>query len=154
MNLKLSNYKFEGANSLTNDDLKPVTQEERTWKTVNYATLWMGIIHNIPTYATVGGLIAIGLSPWQTLGIIITAPLILYGALTLNGHAGTKFGLPFPVLIRSSFGVTGANVPAMIRGFVAIMWFGIQTLSSICRNNTWSIFRTDRRFCSFTKRLE
>ena len=129
MNLKLGNYKFEGASSLTNDDLKPVTKEERTWKTVNYATLWMGIIHNIPTYATVGGLIAIGLSPWQTLGIIITASLILYGALTLNGHAGTKFGLPFPVLIRSSFGVIGANVPAMIRGFVAIMWFGIQTFA-------------------------
>lgn len=127
LGIKLKNYKFENSNSLTNDDLKPIIKERRTWKTVNYATLWMGIIHNIPTYATVGGLIALGLSPWQTLGIIITASLILYVALTLNGHAGTKFGVPFPVLIRSSFGVIGANIPAMLRAFVAIMWFGIQT---------------------------
>lgn len=60
MGIKLKNYKFENSNSLTNDDLKPIIKERRTWKTVNYATLWMGIIHNIPTYATVGGLIALG----------------------------------------------------------------------------------------------
>jgi NCS1 family nucleobase:cation symporter-1 len=102
----------------------------------------MGCIHNIPTYATVGGMIAIGLSPWQVLGIIAVASLILYGALVLNGHAGTKYGIPFPVLIRSSFGVKGANVPALLRGFVAIMWLGIQTFAgstaiNILMLNVW-----------------
>ncbi|MGG3572603.1 NCS1 family nucleobase:cation symporter-1 [Bacillus gobiensis] len=119
----------EKSNSLSNEDLLPIKQEERTWKAVNFASIWMGCIHNIPTYATVGGMIAIGLSPWQVLAIITIASLILYAALALNGHAGTKYGVPFPVLIRSSFGVYGANIPALIRGFVAIMWFGIQTFA-------------------------
>ncbi|TWM92166.1 putative allantoin permease [Bacillus licheniformis] len=103
----------------------------------------MGCIHNIPTYATVGGLIAIGLSPWQVLGIIAVASIVLYAALALNGHAGAKYGVPFPVLIRSSFGIYGANIPALLRGFVAIMWFGIQafagsTAINILILNVWS----------------
>ncbi|KXZ20621.1 hypothetical protein AXI59_14435 [Bacillus nakamurai] len=85
---------------LSNEDLLPLDDEKRTWKAVNFASIWMGCIHNIPTYATVGGLIAIGLSLWQVLAIIVTASLILFGALALNGHAGTKYGLPFPVIIR------------------------------------------------------
>lgn len=63
----------------------------------------MGCIHNIPTYATVGGLIAIGMSPWQVLAVIMVASFILYVALSLNGHAGAKYAIPFPVFIRSSF---------------------------------------------------
>ncbi|PSA90506.1 allantoin permease [Bacillus atrophaeus] len=117
------------AAGLSNKDLLPLEQEQRTWKAVNFASIWMGCIHNIPTYATVGGLIAIGLSPWQVLAIIITASLILFGALALNGHAGAKYGLPFPVIIRASYGVYGANIPALLRGFVAIMWLGIQTFA-------------------------
>lgn len=116
-------------NMLSNKDLLPLQPEERNWKAVNFASIWMGCIHNIPTYATVGGLISIGLSPWQVLGIIAVASLVLYAALALNGHAGAKYGVPFPVLIRSSFGIYGANIPALLRGFVAIMWFGIQAFA-------------------------
>ncbi|WP_177233379.1 cytosine permease, partial [Bacillus licheniformis] len=129
--------------TLSNSDLQPLKPEERTWKAVNFASIWMGCIHNIPTYATVGGLIAIGLSPWQVLGIIAVASIVLYAALALNGHAGAKYGVPFPVLIRSSFGIYGANIPALLRGFVAIMWFGIQafagsTAINILILNVWS----------------
>ncbi|MGM9985946.1 MAG: NCS1 family nucleobase:cation symporter-1 [Bacillaceae bacterium] len=126
--LRISN---EGVvvDSLSNKDLLPVEKKDRTWKTFNFAAIWMGCLHNIPTYATVGGLIAIGLSPWQVLSIIIVASLILFVALSLIGHAGTKYGIPFPVLIRSSFGIFGANIPALLRGFVAIMWFGIQVFA-------------------------
>lgn len=115
--------------SLINEDLAPVDPKERNWNAMNFASIWMGCIHNIPTYATVGGLIALGMSPWQVLAAILVASLILYGALALNGHAGAKYGIPFPVFIRSSFGVVGANAPALLRGFVAIMWFGIQTFA-------------------------
>lgn len=117
------------SNRLSNEDLVPLGQEKRTWKAMNFASIWMGCIHNIPTYATVGGLIAIGLSPWQVMAIIITASLILFGALALNGHAGTKYGLPFPVIIRASYGIYGANIPALLRAFTAIMWLGIQTFA-------------------------
>lgn len=127
---------------LSNEDLLPLDDEKRTWKAVNFASIWMGCIHNIPTYATVGGLIAIGLSPWQVLAIIVTASLILFGALALNGHGGTKYGLPFPVIIRASYGIYGANIPALLRAFTAIMWLGIQTFAgstargSLFRNRT------------------
>ncbi|WP_213145905.1 NCS1 family nucleobase:cation symporter-1 [Neobacillus citreus] len=116
-------------NSLSNDDLLPVPKEERTWKTQNFASMWMGVINNIPTYAAIGGLVVLGFSPLQVIGIVLLASLILYGALALNGHAGSKYGIPFPVLARTSFGVLGANVPALLRGIVAIVWLGIQAYS-------------------------
>ncbi|OAH59587.1 MULTISPECIES: NCS1 family nucleobase:cation symporter-1 [Bacillaceae] len=116
----------EKASSLSNPDLLPVQTEDRTWKTQNFASMWMGVINNIPTYATIGGLVVLGFSPWQVIAIVLTASLILYGALALNGHAGSKYGIPFPVLIRTSYGTMGANVPAVLRGIVAIMWLGIQ----------------------------
>ncbi len=68
--------------SLSNSDLLPVKKEERNWKAFNFASIWMGCIHNIPTYATVGGLVAIGMSPWQVLAVILVASLILYAALS------------------------------------------------------------------------
>ncbi|OCA82042.1 NCS1 family nucleobase:cation symporter-1 [Pseudobacillus wudalianchiensis] len=124
--MNLSNLQKEQVSSLSNRDLLPVPPTERTWKTQNFASMWMGVINNIPTYATIGGLVVLGFSPWQVIGIIFTASLILYVALTLNGHAGSKYGIPFPVLIRTSYGILGANIPALLRGVVAIMWLGIQ----------------------------
>ncbi|MFJ7977902.1 NCS1 family nucleobase:cation symporter-1 [Peribacillus sp. NPDC096379] len=120
------NFQEETVNSLSNDDLLPVRTEERTWKTQNFATMWMGVINNIPTYATIGGLVVLGFSPLQVILIIGIASLILYGALSLNGHAGAKYGIPFPVLVRTSYGIRGANVPAILRGIIAIVWLGIQ----------------------------
>ncbi len=141
---------------LSNKDLLPLEDGERTWKAVNFASIWMGCIHNIPTYATVGGLIAIGLSPWQVLAIIVTASLILFAALALNGHAGTKYGLPFPVIIRASYGIYGANIPALLRAFTAIMWLGIQTFAGstalhILLLNIWPGWGESRRRLEYTR---
>ncbi|MED1467648.1 NCS1 family nucleobase:cation symporter-1 [Bacillus salipaludis] len=117
------------ANSLINHDLAPSSKEERTWKTANFVSMWMGALNNIPMYAVIGGLIVLGFSPLQVIGIVLVASLILYAALTLNGHTGSKFGIPFPVIARTSYGIRGANIPALLRGFVAIMWLGIQTFA-------------------------
>ena len=124
--MAINQPKLPVKSSLSNDDLLPVPQEERTWRTQNFASMWMGVINNIPTYAAIGGLVVLGFSPWQVIGIVFLASLILYAALTLNGHAGSKYGIPFPVLARTSFGVHGANIPALLRGVVAIVWLGIQ----------------------------
>ncbi|MBB2482385.1 NCS1 family nucleobase:cation symporter-1 [Bacillus sp. APMAM] len=115
-----------GESSLINHDLAPTTEEQRTWKTANFVSMWMGALNNIPTYITIGGLIVLGFSPLQVIGIVLVASLILYAALTLNGHTGSKFGIPFPIIARTSYGIRGANIPALLRGFVAIMWLGIQ----------------------------
>ncbi|WP_191991877.1 NCS1 family nucleobase:cation symporter-1 [Bacillus aerolatus] len=139
--MNLSNLREEKASSLSNPDLLPVLPEDQTWKTQNFASMWMGVINNIPTYATIGGLVVLGFSPWQVIAIIFTASLILYGALALNGHAGSKYGIPFPVLIRTSYGTLGANIPAVLRGLVAIMWLGIQAYAgSAAFNIAFTLF--------------
>jgi len=124
-----SNEKEISANALINHDLAPTPQEERTWKTANYVSMWMGALNNIPMYLVIGGLIVMGFSPLQVIGIVLVASSILYAALTLNGHTGSKFRIPYPVIARTSYGIRGANIPALFRGFVAIMWLGIQTFA-------------------------
>lgn len=116
------------ANSpLINKDLAPVPPAARTWTTYNFAALWISMAHCIPTYMMAGGLIAVGMSWWQALLTIVLGNLIVLGPILLNAHPGTKYGIPFPVLARASFGTRGANIPAMLRAFVACGWFGIQT---------------------------
>nr|WGD85843.1 cytosine permease [Bacillus subtilis] len=118
------------SNRLSNEDLVPLGQEKRTWKAMNFASIWMGCIHNIPTYATVGGLIAIGTFALAGAGdhyYGITYPI--WRSCLKRYHAGTKYGLPFPVIIRASYGIYGANIPALLRAFTAIMWLGIQTFA-------------------------
>jgi len=83
--------------------------------------------HCIPTYLLAGGLIAVGMNWWQALLTIGLGNLIVLIPILLNAHPGTKYGIPFPVLARSSFGTVGANVPALLRAVVACGWFGIQT---------------------------
>ena len=115
------------ASRLYNDDLAPVPAERRTWNVWHIASLWIGMAVCIPTYTMAGGLIAQGFS-WQwSLALIVLGNLIVLVPMTLVAHAGTKYGIPFPVLLRSSFGTRGANVPALMRGLVACGWFGIQT---------------------------
>jgi NCS1 family nucleobase:cation symporter-1 len=113
--------------SLINKDLAPVPPERRTWGTYNYASLWVGMSVCIPTYMLASSLIAGGMNWWQAIGTILLGNLIVLVPLLLNAHAGTKYGIPFPVLVRASFGVRGANVPAVLRALVACGWFGIQT---------------------------
>jgi nucleobase:cation symporter-1, NCS1 family len=112
---------------LFNPDLAPVPATRRNWTTYNFAALWISMAHCIPTYMLAGGLIAEGMSWRQALFTIGLGNVIVLAPILLNAHPGTKYGIPFPVLVRSSFGTVGANVPAMLRAIVACGWFGIQT---------------------------
>src|ERR1700719_1220931 len=113
--------------SLYNSDLRPIPPEERTWGTYNYASLWVAMSVCIPTYMLASGLIAGGMNWWQAVGTILLGNVIVLIPMILNAHAGTKYGIPFPVYVRASFGVRGANVPAVLRALVACGWFGIQS---------------------------
>jgi NCS1 family nucleobase:cation symporter-1 len=112
---------------LFNGDLAPVPKARRTWTTYNFAALWVSMAHCIPTYMLAGGLVAVGMNWWQALLTIGLGNLIVLVPILLNAHPGTKYGVPFPVLARASFGTVGANVPAVLRAIVACGWFGIQT---------------------------
>ncbi|HEV3329795.1 MAG TPA: NCS1 family nucleobase:cation symporter-1 [Bryobacteraceae bacterium] len=112
--------------TLYNPDLAPVPKERRTWGIYNYASLWVAMSVCIPTYMLASGLIAGGMSWWQAIATILLGNLIVLVPMLLNAHAGTKYGIPFPVLVRASFGVRGANIPAVLRALVACGWFGIQ----------------------------
>lgn len=113
--------------NLINHDLAPTKISERTWGTYNYSALWIGMSVCIPTYMLASGLIAGGMNWWQALLTITLGNFIVLIPMILNAHAGTKYGIPFPILARSSFGTLGSNVPALLRGIVACGWFGIQT---------------------------
>jgi NCS1 family nucleobase:cation symporter-1 len=114
------------SNGLWNEDLAAIPKEDRTWGIYNYISLWLAMSVCIPTYMLASGLIAVGMSWKQALGTILLGNVIVLVPMVLNAHAGAKYGIPFPVYVRASFGVLGANVPAMLRALVACGWFGIQ----------------------------
>jgi nucleobase:cation symporter-1, NCS1 family len=113
--------------SLYNPDLAPIPTEKRSWNTYNYASLWVAMSVCIPTYMLASGLIAGGMDWIQAIATILLGNLIVLIPMLLNAHAGTRYGIPFPVFVRASFGVRGANIPAVLRALVACGWFGIQT---------------------------
>ena len=112
---------------LWNKDLAPTPLARRTWSTYNIAALWIGMSVVITTYTLASGLMAQGMNWLQALTTILLGNSIVLLPMILNAHAGTKYGVSFPVLCRASFGVKGANIPAMLRAIVACGWFGIQT---------------------------
>jgi len=112
---------------LFSDDLEPVIESKRTWGTWNYAALWISMSLCIPTYMLASSLIEGGMNWWQSILTIFLGNTIVLIPMILNGRAGTKYGIPFPVFARASFGVRGANIPALLRAIVACGWFGIQT---------------------------
>src|ERR1700731_4292801 len=112
---------------LYNADLAPVPPERRTWGVASYAALWISLSACIPTYLLASSLIGGGMNWWQAILTIFLGNLIVVVPMILNAHAGTKYGIPFPVFCRASFGTRGANIPALMRAFVACGWFGIQT---------------------------
>lgn len=112
---------------LWNPDLAPTPLSRRTWTTYNIAALWIGMSVVITTYTLASGLIGQGMLWWQAMITILLGNVIVLVPMVLNAHAGTKYGVSFPVLCRASFGVRGANIPAMLRAIVACGWFGIQT---------------------------
>jgi NCS1 family nucleobase:cation symporter-1 len=125
---ELARIKAEvSASSLYNEDLAPTGPDERTWTTYNLTALWIGMSIVITTYLLASGLMAAGMNWWQALLTISLGNLIVLIPMLLNGHAGTKYGIPFPVFVRASFGVRGANFAAIARALVACGWFGIQT---------------------------
>jgi NCS1 family nucleobase:cation symporter-1 len=111
---------------LYNEDLAPVPPEKRTWRTINYLTLWVGMSSQIPTYLVAGGLIALGMNWWQAIFTVALGNSLILVPILLNSHVGAKYGIPFPVFVRASYGVFGANLPALMRAAVACGWFGIQ----------------------------
>jgi len=112
---------------LWNKDLAPTPLSRRTWSTYNIAALWIGMSVVITTYTLASGLMAQGMNWAQALTTILLGNSIVLIPMILNAHAGTKYGVSFPVLCRASFGVKGANIPAILRAIVACGWFGIQT---------------------------
>ncbi|MFE3599413.1 NCS1 family nucleobase:cation symporter-1 [Streptomyces sp. NPDC059142] len=110
-----------------NADLLPVPVARRNWTTYNFAALWVGMAHNIPSWLLASGLVTLGMDWKQAVLTIALANVIVLLPMLLTGHAGPKYGIPFPVLARASFGLRGANLPALIRAAVACAWFGIQT---------------------------
>jgi NCS1 family nucleobase:cation symporter-1 len=111
---------------LANDDLLPVAPEQRTWSWWHIASLWIGMAICIPTYTLASGLIDQGWTWQAAVGAVILGNVVVLLPIALNSHAGTRYGIPFPVLARVSFGVLGANIPALLRALVACGWFGIQ----------------------------
>src|SRR5262249_18176416 len=110
-----------------NRDMAPTTRADRKWGLKDIAALWISMSACIPTYMLASGMIAEGLNWWQAVSTIFLGNCIVLIPMVLNAHAGTKYGIPFPVYCRAAFGLVGANVPALLRALVACGWFGIQT---------------------------
>jgi len=112
---------------LYNDDLAPISSKARRWKMMDIAHLWVGMSVCIPTYMLASGLIAAGMNWWEAILTVALGNLIVLIPMILNGHAGTKYGITFPVFARASFGTSGTHIASVLRAVVACGWFGIQT---------------------------
>lgn len=123
----MSTQPYNNDSTLINEDLAPIPKEKRTWGTWNYAALWISMSLCIPTYMLASSMIEGGMNWWQAILTIFLANTIVLIPMILNGRAGAKYGIPFPVFARASFGTKGANIPAILRAIVACGWFGIQT---------------------------
>jgi len=125
---------------LSGKDMAPLPHEERTWNMWNMTAIWVGMAVCIPTYLLASGMIRSGLS-WEAALIIITlANLVITIPLVLSGHAGVKYGIPFPVFGRASFGTNGVHIASLVRGVIACGWFGIQTwVGGLAFYSIWNV---------------
>ena len=114
------------ASPLYNADIAPTSIKERTWSLWNLAALWVAMSVCIPTYILASYMLKAGLGWLAAVAIILAGNIIVAVPMVLNAHAGTKYGIPFPVFARSVFGVHGVHLPSILRGLVACAWFGIQ----------------------------
>ncbi|MET0455097.1 MAG: cytosine permease, partial [Mycobacterium sp.] len=110
---------------LTNEDLAPLAKQ--SWSTYNIFAFWMSDVHSVGGYVTAGSLFALGLASWQVLIALLVGIVIVYFLCNLVAKPSQQAGVPYPVVCRSPFGVLGANIPAIIRGLIAVAWYGIQT---------------------------
>lgn len=108
-----------------NEGLRPTRKSEHHWTAYNFASLWIGMCICLPAYSLAAGLIALGMNWWQAVGTITLGNIIVLAPILLNSHAGTKYGIPYPVFARLWFGSRGAHIPALARGIIAAGWFGI-----------------------------
>lgn len=116
-----------GNSPFSNQDLAPVPAGQRTWSMINITHLWVGMSVCIPTYMLASGLIDIGMNWWQAILTVALGNLIVCIPMLLNGHAGTKYGITFPIFARASFGIYGTHIASVLRAVVACGWFGIQS---------------------------
>ncbi|MDP9110929.1 MAG: cytosine permease, partial [Candidatus Eremiobacteraeota bacterium] len=110
-----------------NEDLRPCTLAEHTWTGGKYASLWIGMCICLPTYSLASSMIAQGMNWWESVLAILAGSIVVMGAILLVSHAGTKYGIPYPVFARLWFGTRGAHVPALARALIAAGWFGINS---------------------------
>ncbi|MGW4495840.1 NCS1 family nucleobase:cation symporter-1 [Streptomyces sp. NPDC004376] len=110
---------------LTNEDLAPAGQ--RNWKVFDLFALWMSDVHNLGNYTFAAGLLVLGMNVWQVFTSLLVGFVLIFVGMNWMGRIGQRHGVPFPVVSRIAFGVWGANIPALIRAVIAIMWYGIQT---------------------------
>ncbi|XP_074312011.1 purine-uracil permease NCS1 [Silene latifolia] len=122
-----ANLEFDSDPTLTNDDLKPTTQSQRTFSGWEMASLWIGLVVGVPSYYLAGSLADLGMAWWQGIATVVAANIILLIPLILTGEPGARYGISFPVLARSSFGIRGAHVPTLLRALVGCGWYGIET---------------------------
>jgi NCS1 family nucleobase:cation symporter-1 len=121
-------YRVHGvSNSLWNEDLAQVSGEERTWRAGRYLSAWIAMSVCVPMYLLASGLVLRGMTSLEAVGTLLLGALIVWGVTLLCGDAGVRYGIPFPVYLRASFGVAGAQVPLVLRALVACGWFGIQS---------------------------
>ncbi|KAL2481325.1 Purine-uracil permease NCS1 [Abeliophyllum distichum] len=113
--------------TLINDDLRPTNSDQRTFSGLEMASLWVGLVVGVPSYYLAGSLVDLGMSWWQGIATVVAANIILLVPLVLTGHPGTRYGISFPVLARSSFGIRGAHIPTLLRALVGCGWYGIES---------------------------
>lgn len=113
--------------SLSNKDLLPTGPSERTFSAWDIMSLWVGLVVGVPSYYLAGSLVELGMSWWQGIFTVMAGNFLLFFPLVWTGHAGIKYGIPFPVMARASFGIHGAHIPTILRALVACGWFGIET---------------------------
>ncbi len=123
----MSDLSVPGADpALFNPDLAPIERARRDWSWINMATVWMGMVHNVVAYEAAGGLMGLGLSAAQALAATAIADIVLFAAMIGGARPGVAYGIPFCVLIRAAFGPRGAQIPVVLRGFVATFWYAVQ----------------------------
>ena len=112
---------------LYNHDLAPTAPEARTWGVFSLFAMWMSDVHSVGGYTFAASLFFLGLNGWQVLISMVVGILAVYFLMNLIGRPSRRYGIPYPVVARISFGVMGANLAAVVRGIVGIVWYGVQT---------------------------
>ncbi|MFN2528230.1 MAG: NCS1 family nucleobase:cation symporter-1, partial [Candidatus Baltobacteraceae bacterium] len=113
--------------SMWNEDLRPCTLAEHSWPGGKFASLWIGMCICLPTYSLASGMIALGMNWWESVLTIFVGSIVVMCAILLVSHAGTKYGIPYPVFARLWFGTKGAHIPALARALIGAGWFGINS---------------------------